>query len=182
MACTFTLNGISVDCDTNMGGIVAAAIFNRDTLTATQQDDGCITVAAPSSYDSKNYLKFVSGSNSTLTSTVNIDKSNGTNYVETVVQLQFNVQDHNKAEAINQLLNGDFVLVVKDANGEIYYLGYEEAVYISAGTAQTGSARTDGNYYQISFTDLSAGYPPMISQSASENAWLITFLNDYRKY
>ena len=182
MACTFTLNGISVDCDTNLGGIVAAALFNRDTLTSTIQDDGCITVTEPSEYGSGNYLKFVSGSNSTLTSTVNIDKSNGTNYVETVAQLQFNVQTHTKAEGINQLLNGDFVLVIKDANGEIHYLGYEESVYISAGTAQTGSTRTDGNYYQISFTDISSGYPPLVSQSASENSWLITFLNNSRKY
>jgi hypothetical protein len=182
MACTFTLNGISVDCDTNLGGIVAAALFNKDSLTATENEDGCITVTEPSEYGSNNYLKFVSGSNSTLTSTVNIDQSNGTNYVETVAQLQFNVQNHEKAEAINQLLNGEFVLIVKDGNGEIHYLGYEEAVYISAGTGQTGSARTDGNYYQISFTDISSGYPPLISQSASENAWLITFLNNSRKY
>lgn len=182
MACTFTLNGISVDCDTNMGGIVAAAIFNRDDMSATQTDTGQVVATNTAGYGPENYLKFVQGSNSTLTSTVNIDKANGTNYVETVVQLQFNVQSHDRAEAINQLLNGDFVLVVQDSNGIIHYLGYEEAVYISAGTAQTGTSRTDGNYYQLSFTDVCGGYPPQLDQSDEENYWLVSFLKESRKY
>ena len=46
-----------------------------------------------------------------------------------------------------------------DANGKYWFLGAEEFVSATAGTAETGVNRTDGNRYTITLTDYSSSYP-----------------------
>ena len=44
-------------------------------------------------------------------------------------------------------------------NGKYWFLGQEEFVSATAGTAATGVNRTDGNKYTITLTDYSSSYP-----------------------
>ena len=53
----------------------------------------------------------------------------------------------------------------KDANGKYWFLGYEEFVSATAGTAETGVNRTDGNRYTITLTDYSSSYPYEVDPS-----------------
>ncbi len=58
------------------------------------------------------------------------------------------------------------MVIVKDANGKLWYLGYNEPVTATAGTGQTGTAATDGNNYQITLTDQSDTYPYEVDEKA----------------
>ena len=56
-------------------------------------------------------------------------------------------------------------LNVDPANGKYWFLGQEEFVSATAGTAETGTNRSDGNRYTITLTDYSASYPYEVDPS-----------------
>lgn len=162
MSCIYNLNNIAASCDTNMGGLQALFVFNYgDAYIDTYDSDGAPDNVVLPGYNDKYVFRFNAGSNSTLTSTVNVDKNNASRYVQTDAQFMFPIQDTDKAKAINELIQKDLTVLVVDSNNRLYWLGLNEPVYISAGTAQTGTARGDGNYYQVTFTDISPDYPPV---------------------
>lgn len=160
MSCIYNLNNIAADCGTNMGGIKALFVFNYGDIGVQgyEQDGTPGSIKLPT-VGANNLFVFNPGSNSTLTSTVNADKNNASRYVQTDAQVQFPIQDIDKAKSINELINKDLAAIVVDSNDNVYLLGLNEPVYISAGTSQTGTARGDGNYYQVTFTDISPDYP-----------------------
>ena len=162
MSCIYNLNNIAASCDTNMGGLKGLFVFNYGEayIDTYDSDGGPANVVLPD-FSDKSIFYFNSGSNSTLTSTVNVDKNNASRYVQTDAQFMFPIQDTDKAKAINELIQKDLTVLVVDNNNRLYWLGLSEPVYISAGTAQTGTARGDGNYYQVTFTDIAPDYPPV---------------------
>lgn len=184
MSCIYTLNGIVQDCKNNTGGISAVIVANRSDVTMSQTTGGGYTFVPKTQWTgSSHYLAFIPGSNSTLTSTATVDKANGTNYVETVLQLQFNKQSTDSARALNKMISGDdLVFIVRDNNGELFIVGYSDGCYMSEGTSQTGTARTDGNYYQISFKCVEDDYPPLLDQSATENSTILQIVKNYRTF
>lgn len=95
---------------------------------------------------------------SSFTSTLNVDDTNGINYVQTDLALVFAKMDTPKRIEIAALSLGELVVIVKDCNGLYWYMGYNEAVQASAGGAQSGTARGDANNYTITLTDYSPSY------------------------
>ena len=59
----------------------------------------------------------------------------------------------------------DLRVIVKDANGLYWFLGYDEPVNASAGDGQTGTARSDANRYTITLEDTSAEMPMEVDDS-----------------
>ena len=74
-------------------------------------------------------------------------------------------QETVKRMEIAKLSLGELRVIVKDANGKYWFLGYEEFVSATAGTAETGVNRTDGNRYTITLTDYSSSYPYEVDAS-----------------
>lgn len=101
-----------------------------------------------------------------MTSTLNKDLTNGTSYVSTEIILQFNRMETEKRIEVEALSTGDLQIIVRDSNGIYWFLGYDAPVEASAGTAQTGVAKSDGNFYNITFTDESFEYPYEILDTA----------------
>ena len=66
---------------------------------------------------------------------------------------------------IAKLSLGELRVIVKDANGKYWFLGMEEFVSATSGSAETGTNRTDGNKYQIVLTDYSSSYPYEVDPS-----------------
>ena len=64
-----------------------------------------------------------------------------------------------KRVEMTALAIGDLAVIVKDANGKYWYLGYDEPVNASAGDGQTGTARGDSNRYTLTLQDESLGLP-----------------------
>lgn len=160
MACSQLLNGIAASCDTNVGGVREIYIANYDDVTAVEVDEVSNMIKTISMTDSAKFKKYAFKKNtSSMTSTLNVDPANGVNFVQTDLSLVFAKQETVKRMEIAKLSLGELRIIVLDANGKYWFLGQEEFVSATAGTAETGVNRTDGNKYTITLTDYSSSYP-----------------------
>ena len=155
MACSITLKGIQKDCKHNIGGVrkIWIAAYTKGTTTVDSGKINAISNVA----DFKGY-EFTKNTAS-MTSTLNKDLANGTSYVNTEVIVQFNRMETEKRIEVEALSIGDLQIIVLDNNGIYWFLGNDAPVEASAGTAQPGTAKSDGNFYNLTFTDESFEYP-----------------------
>lgn len=161
MSCTRTLTSILRDCDQNIGGIkkiwIAAYVENAATYSESSNTDKGIITAIKNIAD---YEKFEFKKNScSMTSTLNVDSVNDINYVSTELVMQFNKMETSKRIAISSLVLADVNVIVRDSNDKYWFLGKDEPVSASAGAAQTGQAKTDGNFYSVTLLDESFTFP-----------------------
>lgn len=166
MSCSITLKGIGVDCSSSMGGIKKAYIAEYPTSGTpyTISEDGVVTaINANLEWLSFNFKK----NTGSLTSTLNVDAANGINYVSTEVVLQFTKMETSKRVAIAALALSDVCMIVEDSNGVKHALGASEPVNVTSGTAQTGTAKGDGNFYQITMTDEHTSFLPILSDDVT---------------
>ena len=160
MSCSQLLNGIAADCQTNVGGVREVYIANYSDVTAIEVDDSSNMIKTITMADSAKFKKYAFKKNtSSMTSTLNVDPANGVNFVQTDLSLVFAKQETVKRMEIAKLSLGELRVIVLDANGKYWFLGQEEFVSATAGTAETGVNRTDGNKYAITLTDYSSSYP-----------------------
>ena len=159
MSCSQLLNGIAADCQTNVGGVREVYIANYSDVTAIEVDDSSNMIKTITMADSAKFKKYAFKKNtSSMTSTLNVDPANGVNFVQTDLSLVFAKQETVKRMEIAKLSLGELRVIVLDANGKYWFLGQEEFVSATAGTAETGTNRTDGNRYSITLTDYSSSY------------------------
>ena len=164
MPCIQTLSGLARDCSSNMGGILEVLIANADDVTGVTLSEGIIsTISMATTAKFKRYT-FPKNTGS-LTSTYNIDRASGVQYVSSELLLQFNRMETQKRVEITALALGDLVCIVKDANGKYWYLGKDEPVNASASDGQTGTARGDANRYTITLLDESKEMPYEVDAS-----------------
>lgn len=150
-SCIQTLAGLCPDCSTSKGGIVEVFITaDYDNVGAYLEEESGVTAETLSITGTSKWYKYSFKRNTgSMTSTLNRDDAAGSNYVTTEVVLQFNRQDTAKRIEMSALALNEMAVIVKDANGKYWFLGLNEPVVASAGTAQTGQNRGDGNFYQI---------------------------------
>lgn len=147
-----------------MGGIREVYIANHDDVTEKTVSEDMITAITmaeggePSTKKKFKTYSFRKGTAS-MTSTLNVDATNGVNYVSTDLVLQFGKMETAKRVEIANLAIGEVDVIVKDANGKYWYLGYDEPVTASAGEGSTGTAATDANRYQITLQDQAQTFP-----------------------
>ena len=167
MSCSLnTLAGIAGACESNQGGIIEVYINHFDQVEdVTVESDKITTVTLKTSGEKFHKYNFKRNTGS-LTSTYTIDPANGVNFVTSDLTLVFAKQDTVKRIEISALALDDLVVIVKDANGKFWYLGYDEPVQASAAAAQTGTARTDGNSYNITLQDTSLKLPYEVDAAA----------------
>ena len=160
MSCSQLLNGIAADCQTNVGGVREVYIANYSDVTTIEVDDSSNMIKTITMADTAKFKKYAFKKNtSSMTSTLNVDPANGINFVQTDLALVFAKQETVKRMEIAKLSLGELRVIVLDANGKYWFLGQEEFVSATAGTAETGVNRTDGNKYTITLTDYSSSYP-----------------------
>lgn len=160
MSCSQVLNGIAADCQTNVGGIREVYIANYGDVTTVEVDEVSNMIDTITMADTKKFKKYAFKKNtSSMTSTLNVDPANGVNFVQTDLTVVFAKQETVKRMEIAKLSLGELRVIVKDANGKYWFLGQEEFVSATSGSAETGTNRQDGNKYQIVLTDYSSSYP-----------------------
>ena len=160
MSCSQLLNGIAADCQTNVGGVREVYIANYSDVTTIEVDEVSNMIKTITMTDTAKFKKYAFKKNtSSMTSTLNVDPANGVNFVQTDLSLVFAKQETVKRMEVAKLSLGELRVIVLDANGKYWFLGQEEFVSATAGTAETGTNRTDGNRYSITLTDYSSSYP-----------------------
>lgn len=171
--CSNSLKAIAYDCEPSKGGIVEAYI--------TEYEDGLFTISTGGT-SGETYVSAINTgatwyryqfrrNTGSFTSTLNVDDANGVNYVSTEITLQFTRMEAQKRAAIAALAKGGLAALVKDANGVWWAFGVEAPVYASNGTGQTGTAATDGNFYNIVLTDEYSTFPEAVNDEAEGRPW-----------
>lgn len=177
MSCIKTLKGIAQSCEGNLGGILEVYLANKDNVSATP---GSVTDPITSAVteqitgitlsNSETFKKYyVRKGTSSMTKEVTVNE-NGSTYVTTSLNLVFARMDAAKRLEMNALAQADLVALVKDANGIVWFLGFDDAVTMSAGGGETGTARGDNNQYTTTLSDESANFPYTVTPAAFEAA------------
>ena len=167
MSCVQTLSGLGVNCETSTGGINYVYIANYADVTSVALDETSNKIKTITMDTSKKFYKYAfRRGSSSFTSTLNVDDAAGSNFVQTDLSLVFAKMDTQKRIEMSALVLGELAIIVKDANGKYWYLGYNEPVMATAGGATTGTARTDANNYTLTATDYSATFPYEVDPAA----------------
>ena len=170
MACSKTLAGYTaLDCDPSKGGVKNIYICNWDDVSAVTMDNtsSAATITGISMNTSAVWHKYAMRRNTaSMTSTLNFDETAGVNYVSTDVVLRFNKLDTPQRLEMTALCLAETRVVVEDANGNFWMVGINEPVVPSAGTAQTGTQKTDGSYYELTLQGSDDTWPLELSSTA----------------
>ena len=158
MSCAQTLSGITRDCLANIGGVRAVWLANYANVDALTESAGAIT--AISMLNSEKFKEYQFARNTaSLTSNNTVNAENGTSYVESDLVMVFNRMDTNKRLEVVAMAQGELVAIVEDNNGNMWYLGHDFPLTLSAGDGQTGTARGDRNGYSVTLHDMSDEMP-----------------------
>lgn len=188
--CTQTLSGIILDCSHSLGGIktvyianyndVTSLSYNASTGSTTGTTSGVTGSTTGVTYtgDTITGITMASGTffqpyqfrkqTGSLTSTLTVDETAGVNYVSTELSLVFTKMETKKRIELSALSVGQLAVIVEDSNGTFWYLGKDDYVSVSAGGAQTGVAKGDGNNYTLTLRDESDTYPYEVTKEAVE--------------
>lgn len=166
MACnSYTLAGLNTICkEPSFGGIKEVLVALYDDVSAVTVDSGTslVTPVMETGKKFKQYklLKSTGG----LTSTLNTNETS-TSYFTNEVTLQFMKMETSKRIEIMALMMSACAVIVKDANDKYWYLGKDNYVECSAGSATTGTASSDANHYELTLSDTSAELPYEVDAS-----------------
>lgn len=169
--CSKTLAGIASDCGGSMGGIQKVWIASPTgalKTTLTDNKISAITIEGSTLADEFKFYYFKKNTAS-MTSTFTIDAANGTSFVQTDLSMVFGRMETAKRIEIQTLAMADCYVVVKDSNGKYWFLGYDEAVNMSAGTGESGTNKTDRNAYACTLTDSSVELPFELTDALAES-------------
>ena len=167
MACnSYTLTGLNTACkEASFGGIKEVLIALYDDVSATTVDTGTsmisITMASGKKFKQYKLLK----STGSLTSTLNTSETSAS-YFTNEVALQFMKMETAKRIEIMALMMSACAVIVRDSNDKYWYLGKDNYVECSAGSAQTGTAVSDSNHYELTLTDTSSELPYEVAASS----------------
>ena len=169
MACLQTLSGITIDCQTSMGGIKEVYITDYNNVTSVELDSvsgeiNAITLVEGEKFKPYHFRK----QTGSMTSTLTVDEPTGVNYWSTELNLVFTKMETAKRIEIAALAIGQLAVIVKDSNNKYYYLGYNDYVSASAGSANTGTAKGDSNNYSLTLRDESDTAPFLVVDSIIE--------------
>lgn len=160
--------GIERGCRDNAGGLITLYISNYPSGYTSMADWTDIDVnEIITSFSSVTWYEFVPNKiSSDFTETYQVSLENGTVGYEQKVTAIFGKMSAEKRLQIKSLTAGNFVMIVKDKNGDFWLLGAEDSINISGGNASTGKALSDLNGYTLEFTAME-GHP---AYSVNESA------------
>lgn len=158
MSCVQSLAGITRDCLANIGGVRTVWLANYANVDALTESAGAIT--AISMLNSEKFKEYQFARNTaSLTSNNTVNAENGTSYVESDLVMVFNRMDTTKRLEVVAMAQGELVAIVEDNNGNMWYLGHDFPLTLSAGDGVTGTARGDRNGYSVTLHDTSDEMP-----------------------
>jgi hypothetical protein len=162
---SITLAGITMDCAPSQGCIKRVWLTQYGVKVTVDESTNMISgLTVPSSNKWYEY-QFRKGTGS-LTSTLTVDETAGTNYVTNELALVFTKMETAKRIEIAALSVGHLCAVVEDSNGKYWFLGKDDYLSASAGTGVTGTAKGDQNAYTITLSTDSETYPYELSTEA----------------
>jgi hypothetical protein len=139
MACTLT-TGRKLPCKTGFGGVKKVYFADFGTLgTVTVDADGTISAFS----GTPSWFEFDVKGNSSLESTINSSRENGTTFFAQTLNLTLPFLDNGTQQEIQLLAVSRPHMVVEDYLGNQFLCGLENGVECTGGTIVTGAAAGD---------------------------------------
>lgn len=162
-------------CEGNIGGVKKVWVANYiDNAVAYESDSstastagvitGWTSGASAATWYEYNFRK----NTASMTSTLNVN-DNGSSYVSTELNMVFSRMAADKRAAMVALVLSDAMVIVEDCNGNKWFLGETNPVNVSAGTGETGTAKSDNNAYSITLLDDNDRFPRQLSENVTIN-------------
>lgn len=162
---SITLAGITQDCTPSLGGIKVVYLTPYENVTGVTVEDDKISAITMKASTVWSKYEFRRGTGS-LTSTLTVDETAGTNYVANELALVFTKMETSKRLEVAALAVGHCCAVVVDSNGLYWFLGKDDYVAASAGTGVTGTAKGDQNAYTLTLATDSETFPYELGDAA----------------
>lgn len=139
MPCTLT-TGRKLPCKTGFGGVKKVYFADFGTLgTVTVDADGTISAFA----GSPAWFQFDVKGNSSLESTVNSSRENGTTFFAQTINLTLPFLDNATQQELQLIIVSRPHVVVEDYLGNQFLCGIENGCEVTGGTVVTGAAAGD---------------------------------------
>jgi len=166
----YTLAAIAKQCKDNAGGIKAIYIADVDSISGVTASTGETITSIAMSGTAKFQKWEFAAQTGTFTSTATISEENGTLYFQNDCSLVFAQMEKVKRLQIMAATVSNTVVIVKDSNDRLFYMGYDNPVSASAAGGEAGTAMGDRNGYTITLTDFSKGLPMEVEMTVSDLA------------
>jgi len=155
MSCVIT-SGIALGCSDGIGGIkkiyIVGGTGSTPSVTGlTYNSTGAIT-GATSTSGTTLYGFELKRNTSSLTQAVNKNFENGSIFFQQELVAVFYKYDQDKRNQVKLLSQNDELQIIAiDQNDVQYYLGQENGMFLSGGSAATGTALGDRNGFELNF-------------------------------
>lgn len=139
MACTLT-KGRNLPCKTGFGGVKKVYFADFGTLgTVTIDADGTISAFS----GTPAFFQYEVKGNSSLESTVNSSRENGTTFFSQTINITLPFLDNATQQELQLICVSRPHVVVEDYLGKQYLCGIENGCEVTGGTIVTGAAAGD---------------------------------------
>ena len=138
MACLLT-SGRALPCKSSVGGLKAVYFADYGTLGDFVVTSGEIT----SIEGTPDFFKFDIKGNSSLETTINSSRENGTTFYTQTLNLTLPVLDKATQEEIKLLATARPHVAIEDYNGNFFMVGLEHGAEVTGGTVVSGAAMGD---------------------------------------
>jgi len=167
MSTCYISSGVQLGCSPGIGGLsyiyVLGGASGATVSGVTYDSADQVTGATGSGTFYKFQLKRGSSS---LQQTVNKNFENGTIYYTPELKIVFYYYQASLRDQVLLLAQNDNLQIIGvDRNGTQYLLGLSNGLYVSAGTAATGTAFADRNGWEITMTGMEPSLAPVINGS-----------------
>ena len=164
MSCAIT-NGRSLPCKDSVGGLKNIFFAPYTTATANLSDtSGTVTLDQTVSF-----FKYEIKGNSSLETTINSSRENGTTFFESALNATFTVLDVATQEQIKLMSKGRPQIVVEDYNGNHFLIGKEHGCEVTGGTIVTGAAMGDLSGFTLVLTAQETA-PPFFCDAPTDDS------------
>jgi len=146
MACALT-TGRSLPCKSAVGGLKTVYFADYGTLGTATISSGEITALS----GTPTWYQFDIKGNSSLETTVNSSRENGTTFYTQTLNLTLTFLDKGTQEEIKLLAAARPHIAIEDYNGNFFLVGLEHGAEVTGGTIVSGAAMADLSGFTLTF-------------------------------
>jgi len=146
MACALT-TGRSLPCKSAVGGLKTVYFADYGTLGTATISSGEITALS----GTPTWYQFDIKGNSSLETTVNSSRENGTTFYTQTLNLTLTFLDKGTQEEIKLLAAARPHIAIEDYNGNFFLVGLEHGAEVTGGTIVSGAAMVDLSGFTLTF-------------------------------
>ena len=164
MPCSVT-NGRALPCKSGVGGLKSIYFAPYTSTTAALTDSsGTITLD-----ESVSFYKYEIKGNSSLETSINSSRENGSTFYESTLNVTFTFIDVATQEQIKLLSHGRPQIVIEDYNGNHFLMGKDHGSEVTGGTVVTGAAMGDLSGFTLTLTAQETA-PPFFCDQPTDDA------------